>query len=166
MALYELRTYMLRVGAMAEAVKPGSRCPGRAFGQPVSRFEDPRLLRGGVRNVDGMVMPRMVFSRVLRSPHAHARIRSRPRGSAVMLFLFAVEAQGLHYRRVAEAEQEGRAVASVDMLAEGPGRHRKHVLVFPVQPLAAYHRVAGTLDDVKVRAADAAAGLRLLTGTQ
>ena len=45
-----------------------------ALGQPVPRFEDPRLLRGGGRYVDDMVLPRMVFGHVLRSPHAHARI--------------------------------------------------------------------------------------------
>src|SRR5437763_1009030 len=47
-----------------------------AVGQPVPRFEDPRLLRGGGRYVDDMVLPRMAFGHVLRSPHAHARIRS------------------------------------------------------------------------------------------
>ncbi|MGA8759288.1 MAG: xanthine dehydrogenase family protein molybdopterin-binding subunit [Stellaceae bacterium] len=47
-----------------------------ALGQAVPRFEDPRLLRGGGRYVDDMVLPRMVFSYVLRSPYAHARIRS------------------------------------------------------------------------------------------
>src|SRR5438105_12680253 len=47
-----------------------------ALGQPVPRFEDPRLLRGGGRYVDDMVLPWMAFGHVLRSPHAHARIRS------------------------------------------------------------------------------------------
>src|SRR5919197_5877685 len=47
-----------------------------ALGQSVPRFEDPRLLRGGGRYVDDMVLPRMAFGHVLRSPHAHARIRS------------------------------------------------------------------------------------------
>src|SRR6516164_1968730 len=47
-----------------------------ALGQPVSRFEDPPLLRGGGRYVDDMVLPRMAYGHVLRSPHAHARIRS------------------------------------------------------------------------------------------
>src|SRR6267142_410479 len=47
-----------------------------AIGQSVSRFEDPRLLRGGGRYVGDMVLPGMVFGYVLRSPHAHARIRS------------------------------------------------------------------------------------------
>jgi len=47
-----------------------------ALGQAVPRFEDPRLLRGGGRYVDDMVLPRIAFGHVLRSPHAHARIRS------------------------------------------------------------------------------------------
>ena len=47
-----------------------------AIGQSVSRFEDPRLLKGGGRYVDDMVLPGMAFGYVLRSPHAHARIRS------------------------------------------------------------------------------------------
>src|SRR6266436_8390044 len=47
-----------------------------AIGQSVSRFEDPRLLRGRGRYVGDIVLPGMVFGYVLRSPHAHARIRS------------------------------------------------------------------------------------------
>jgi carbon-monoxide dehydrogenase large subunit len=46
------------------------------IGQPVSRFEDPRLIRGGGRYVDDMVLPGMAFGYVLRSPHAHAKIGS------------------------------------------------------------------------------------------
>src|SRR3954453_17408946 len=46
-----------------------------ALGQPVPRFEDPRLLRGGGRYVDDMVLRRMVFGHGFGSPHAHARIR-------------------------------------------------------------------------------------------
>ena len=46
-----------------------------AIGQAVSRFEDPRLLRGGGRYVDDIVLPGMAYGHVLRSPHAHARIR-------------------------------------------------------------------------------------------
>jgi carbon-monoxide dehydrogenase large subunit len=47
-----------------------------SVGQSVSRFEDPRLLRGGGRYVDDVVLPNMAHGVVLRSPHAHARIRS------------------------------------------------------------------------------------------
>ena len=45
-----------------------------ALGQGVPRFEDPRLLRGGGRYIDDMVLPRMVYGYVLRAGHAHARI--------------------------------------------------------------------------------------------
>ena len=47
-----------------------------AIGQPVTRFEDPRLLRGGGRYVDDLSFPGMLFGYVLRSPHASAKIRS------------------------------------------------------------------------------------------
>ena len=46
-----------------------------AIGQPVPRFEDPRLVKGGGRYVADMTFPGMAFGYVLRSPHAHARIR-------------------------------------------------------------------------------------------
>jgi len=47
-----------------------------AIGQPVRRFEDPRLVKGHGRYVADMTFPGTVFGYVLRSPHAHARIRS------------------------------------------------------------------------------------------
>jgi carbon-monoxide dehydrogenase large subunit len=47
-----------------------------AIGQSVPRFEDLRLVRGGGRYVDDIVLPGMAYGHVLRSPHAHARIRS------------------------------------------------------------------------------------------
>ena len=45
-----------------------------AIGQPVSRFEDPRLLRGGGRYVDDLAFPGQLYGCVFRSPHAHAKI--------------------------------------------------------------------------------------------
>jgi aerobic carbon-monoxide dehydrogenase large subunit len=47
-----------------------------AIGQPVPRFEDPRLVQGQGRYIADMTIPGMAFGYVLRSPHAHARIRS------------------------------------------------------------------------------------------
>ena len=47
-----------------------------AIGQGVSRFEDPRLVRGGGRYTDDIKLPGMAHGVVLRSPHAHAKIRS------------------------------------------------------------------------------------------
>jgi len=46
-----------------------------AIGQGVSRFEDPRLVRGGGRYVDDIKLPGMAHGVVLRSQHAHAKIR-------------------------------------------------------------------------------------------
>src|SRR4029078_5374091 len=46
-----------------------------AIGQGVPLFEDPRLLRGGGRYVDDFVLPGMAYGHVLRSAHAHARIK-------------------------------------------------------------------------------------------
>ncbi len=40
------------------------------------RFEDPRLLRGEGRFVNDVNLPGQAYAVVLRSPHAHARIRS------------------------------------------------------------------------------------------
>jgi carbon-monoxide dehydrogenase large subunit len=47
-----------------------------ALGQSVPRFEDPRLIQGGGRYLDDIVLPGMAWGYVLRSPHAHARVRS------------------------------------------------------------------------------------------
>src|SRR6516225_9247061 len=47
-----------------------------ALGQAVPRTEDPRLLTGRGRYTDDLVLPRLLHAHVLRSPHAHARIRS------------------------------------------------------------------------------------------
>src|SRR5262249_5751481 len=52
------------------------------IGQAVPRFEDPRLIKGHGRYVADMVFPGMAFGYLLRSPHAHARIRSIDKAKA------------------------------------------------------------------------------------
>ncbi len=47
-----------------------------AIGQPVSRLEDPRLLKGLGRYIDDLDLPGQAHAFMLRSPHAHAMIRS------------------------------------------------------------------------------------------
>ena len=44
------------------------------IGQPVSRFEDPRLLRGQGRYQDDVNLPGQAYAVFVRSPHAHAPI--------------------------------------------------------------------------------------------
>ena len=46
------------------------------IGQPVTRFEDPRLLRGQGRFINDVNIPGQAHCAMLRSPHAHARIVS------------------------------------------------------------------------------------------
>jgi len=46
------------------------------IGQPVLRFEDPRLLRGQGRFVNDVNLPGQAHAVFVRSPHAHAKIRS------------------------------------------------------------------------------------------
>ena len=46
------------------------------IGQPVRRVEDRRFLTGRGNFADDLVRPRQAFAFMLRSPHAHARIRA------------------------------------------------------------------------------------------
>ena len=45
------------------------------IGAPIKRLEDPRLLVGGGRYVDDLSRPGMAHAVIVRSPHAHARVR-------------------------------------------------------------------------------------------
>ncbi|PYM28168.1 MAG: carbon monoxide dehydrogenase [Candidatus Rokuibacteriota bacterium] len=45
-------------------------------GQSARRLEDPHLLRGLGRYSDDVTLPRQAYGAVVRSPHAHARIRA------------------------------------------------------------------------------------------
>ena len=47
-----------------------------ALGQSVSRLEDDALLRGAGRYADDFAPARAAYACFVRSPHAHARIRS------------------------------------------------------------------------------------------
>ncbi len=47
-----------------------------ALGQPIPRSEDPRLLSGGGRYVDDVQLPNTARAWILRSPFAHANIKS------------------------------------------------------------------------------------------
>jgi len=73
----------MTVTAPRSRLAPNMLEPGRfAVGQPVSRLEDPRLLRGQGRFLDDIRMEGMTRAYVLRSPHPHAAIRSIDTGAA------------------------------------------------------------------------------------
>src|SRR2546422_10558547 len=46
------------------------------FGAAVKRREDPRFLRGDGRFIDDVALPGMVHAAFLRSPHAHAVVKT------------------------------------------------------------------------------------------
>ncbi len=54
----------------------GSPAMPKSIGQPLTRKEDLRLLRGAGRYSDDVSLPGQAYAAILRSPHAHARIRS------------------------------------------------------------------------------------------
>jgi carbon-monoxide dehydrogenase large subunit len=58
---------------------------GMKFGlsQPMRRVEDPRLLRGAGRYTDDVSLPGQSYGVVVRSPHAHAAIRSIDKAAAL-----------------------------------------------------------------------------------
>src|SRR5262245_427797 len=45
-------------------------------GQPLKRFEDPKLVTGQGSFVDDIQLPDMLHAAIVRSSHAHARIRA------------------------------------------------------------------------------------------
>src|SRR5439155_17852616 len=54
-----------------------------AVGQSVRRREDPRLIQGDGRYSDDVNLPRQAYAVIVRSPHAHARIRAIDAASAL-----------------------------------------------------------------------------------
>ncbi|HYW26919.1 MAG TPA: aerobic carbon-monoxide dehydrogenase large subunit [Terriglobales bacterium] len=50
--------------------------PHGGIGESIKRKEDARFLRGRGNYLDDFVLPGMLYMAILRSPHAHARIRS------------------------------------------------------------------------------------------
>ena len=80
---------------MAEAGKIHSPPPGRQKERPDQRLsiigtrmlrkEDPRFLAGRGRFIDDITLPNMAHAAALRSPHAHARIRSIDKSAAEAL---------------------------------------------------------------------------------
>jgi aerobic carbon-monoxide dehydrogenase large subunit len=54
------------------------------IGQPVRRVEDRRFLTGRGSYIDDLVLPRQAHAYMLRSPHAHARIRELDTSAAAV----------------------------------------------------------------------------------
>ena len=63
----------------------GNRVSGKSVGARVLRSEDERLLRGAGEFVDDIRLPGMLYAAFLRSPHAHALIKSIKTDAALEL---------------------------------------------------------------------------------
>ena len=61
---------------MTEEHSAGPFLHARWFGTPVKRREDPRLITGSATFIDDVRLPNMLYMTFVRSPHAHACIRS------------------------------------------------------------------------------------------
>ncbi|MCS0496563.1 xanthine dehydrogenase family protein molybdopterin-binding subunit [Ancylobacter sp. MQZ15Z-1] len=61
---------------MTAEPRPAADPAPHTFGRPVARVEDDALLRGRARFVDDIHLPGLLEAAFVRSPHAHARIRS------------------------------------------------------------------------------------------
>src|SRR5213592_3402711 len=57
----------------------------RGLGHSVKRKEDDRFIRGKGNYIDDVKLPGMLHMAILRSPHAHARIRSIDTSKAAAL---------------------------------------------------------------------------------
>src|SRR5512144_1574070 len=72
-------------GAVMSFLDSRTHAAPQGIGQPVLRAEDRRLITGRGRYSDDVTLPRQVYAAFLRSPHAHARIRSIDVRSAAAL---------------------------------------------------------------------------------
>ena len=91
------------------------------IGRPLPRVEDPRLLRGHGAYVTDMALPGLLHLAVLRSPHAHARIRKADLGgAATMRGIVATLGAG-----------DVQALGALPVLAAPPGQRQTD---FPVLP--------------------------------
>src|SRR5215472_6286825 len=61
-------------GIMATATR--AKASPHQIGKPLKRKEDPRLIQGLAHYVDDVVLPGIQYAAILRSPYAHAKIRS------------------------------------------------------------------------------------------
>ena len=70
---------------MQTAARPSPEDGGDWVGSPIQRLEDHALLTGQGHFVDDLHLPGMLHACFVRSPHAHARIRSIDRQRALAL---------------------------------------------------------------------------------
>ena len=138
------------------------------MGQPVRRTEDPRFITGHGRYTDDVTLPRQAAAYVLRSPHAHARIRGIDTAAAaqapgVLGVYTAADLQRDGIGRipcvVPLKNRDGSRVVLVEhpLLAEGKARHVGDGVAFIVAATLAEAKDAAELVAVDYEILPAAA---------
>jgi carbon-monoxide dehydrogenase large subunit len=96
------------------------------IGQPVPRTEDPRLLTGRGRYADDVTLPNQAYGVVVRSPHAHARIRkvdaSKARAAPGVLLVLTGE----------DVVRDGLGGLHAEAMPEDMGGPKSHRPLHPV----------------------------------
>jgi carbon-monoxide dehydrogenase large subunit len=142
-----------------------------AVGQPVRRTEDPRLLRGEGCYVDDLSLPGQAYAWVVRSLHAHGRIRALDVSGARAApgVLLVVTAEDLESEGIGSLPcpspllgRDGSPLAKPERpcLARGRVRYRGEALAVVVAESAAQARDAAELVDVDLEALPAVTDAR------
>ncbi|MGH6926733.1 MAG: xanthine dehydrogenase family protein molybdopterin-binding subunit, partial [Dongiaceae bacterium] len=122
------------------------------MGQAVVRKEDLRLLTGGGRYLDDVNLSGQAHAAFLRSPHAHAKIKSidtasAKKGPGVIAVLTG-------------ADLEADGVAPIPCLAQVPNKPGTPKQIFPRRTALATDRVRHVGDAVVMVVAESAAAAR------
>src|SRR4030095_2111421 len=122
------------------------------MGQAVVRKEDLRLLTGGGRYLDDINIAGQAHAAILRSPHAHARIRSIDSSAALTSPGVIAVFTG--------ADVEADGVAPMPCLAHIPNKPGTPEQVFPRRMVLVADRVRHVGDAVAMVVAESAAAAR------
>ena len=79
------------------------------IGQPVRRVEDRRFITGRGSYLDDLSLPRQAWAYMLRSPHAHARIRRIDTAAATARRVFSLSIPGRTWRATGSARSRASA---------------------------------------------------------
>src|SRR6266545_946827 len=105
-----------------------TRSARQGFGKPVLRQEDPRLLAGQGCYSDDFNLPRQAYACMVRSPHAHARIR---RIDANSRFTVKGTDRGVHLFEAAAAALRPDAPETLRGPLAGAGEETMSVPSYP-----------------------------------
>jgi len=86
--------------------------PHGGIGESIKRREDARFLRGRGNYLDDIVLPGMLHMAIVRSPHAHARIRGVDTAEAADVSTPVMRACACGLRTIAMCSMPGRTMSS------------------------------------------------------